>query len=360
MTRIPSDPYMIPDLARRIRNGGLTPLDGVEVCISGRRYHSPMPRGFMPNWKPQKGGRQIMIDRIQEILEEYKDYLPLTGRQIYYRILGKYGLEKGEDLSANVLKVLNFARRSERVPFSAIRDDGFTDEDAPGWDSKESLIKALEHLAENFELKGNTAQPHYVELWCEAAGMVPQLVRVAHDYGVPVRSCGGFDSLSVKHDFVQQVLGREQPTMVLQCGDLDPSGVSILDSFASDISQFVADYKERAHPFYISRSSISGEPAIEFKRVLVRPEHETMHDLIREAKPESPKTPGVGVCPETHKRYNPPFDYTIRAEAFAPDVLAEVVRAAIEDVIDLAILAKTRKRSVRIRKELIEQFAEWR
>jgi hypothetical protein len=43
-------------------------------------------------------------------------------------------------------------------------------------------------------------QDAYVELWCEAAGMMPQLQRVAEEYSVPVFSCGGFASLSAGSD----------------------------------------------------------------------------------------------------------------------------------------------------------------
>jgi hypothetical protein len=201
---IGDDLYMIPDLERWEREGKLAPFsDDAEVCMSGRRYPNAGHRGLC-DWNPQENGRGLLLKNIQAILVEYEAYLPLTLRQIYYRLIGKFGEAKSDALYNNVLKIGNLGRRSGRISFDAIRDDGLTDEAAPGWSSQRAFLDSWRYAARNFSLKGSLNQPYHVELWCEAAGMVPQLTRVAHEYGVPVRSCGGFDSLSVKHDFVRK------------------------------------------------------------------------------------------------------------------------------------------------------------
>ncbi|MEE8408304.1 MAG: tyrosine-type recombinase/integrase [Myxococcota bacterium] len=79
------------------------------------------------------------------------------------------------------------------------------------------------------------------EVWVEAAGMVPQATRVAHELGVPVYSSGGFDSLTTKREAAQRILERHRPTVVLHIGDYDPSGLSIFDSAAEDITAMVRD-----------------------------------------------------------------------------------------------------------------------
>lgn len=40
---------------------------------------------------------------------------------------------------------------------------------------------------------------------CEAGGMAPMLAKIAAACGVPVMSSGGFDSLTAKHGFAQEV-----------------------------------------------------------------------------------------------------------------------------------------------------------
>jgi hypothetical protein len=38
-----------------------------------------------------------------------------------------------------------------------------------------------------------------IRVYCEAAGMMPQLERVCEPYSIPVYSCSGFDSVSAKY-----------------------------------------------------------------------------------------------------------------------------------------------------------------
>ena len=47
-------------------------------------------------WSPHYKTRNI-LDQVRNILTEYADYLPLTLRQIFYRLVGAYGFPKTED-----------------------------------------------------------------------------------------------------------------------------------------------------------------------------------------------------------------------------------------------------------------------
>ena len=78
-------------------------------------------KGFAA-WKPQKRTQPLLAD-IEGVLEEYREYLPLTIRQIFYRLVGS-GYPKSENFYATVQEVCNRARSSGRIPFDAIRDDG--------------------------------------------------------------------------------------------------------------------------------------------------------------------------------------------------------------------------------------------
>jgi len=124
------------------------------------------------------------------------------------------------------------------------------------------------NVAKNFTLELSADQPRHVEVWCEASGMIPQLARVAKaEFGVPVCSASGFDGVGLKHDVVRAAINRGKPTVILQIGDHDASGVSIFDAFCDDIWAFYDDY---GHP-----------GIIEFRRVLVCPSIETLFRLER-------------------------------------------------------------------------------
>ena len=78
-----------------------------------------------------------------------------------------------------------------------------------------------------------------LELWCEAAGMAPQLARVADIFSVPVFSTGGFASLTTVRQIADRALDRDVPTVLLHVGDYDPSGESIFELIAVDAAAFV-------------------------------------------------------------------------------------------------------------------------
>ena len=60
------------------------------------------------------------------MLAEYAEQLPLTLRQIFYRMVGAYGYEKTEQAYERLGETLNKARRARVIGMDAIRDDGFT------------------------------------------------------------------------------------------------------------------------------------------------------------------------------------------------------------------------------------------
>jgi hypothetical protein len=61
--------------------------DSIEKILGGaERSDSINDRGFI-EWSP-KDHTRALIDEIAAVLEEYAGHLPLTGRQIYYRLIG--------------------------------------------------------------------------------------------------------------------------------------------------------------------------------------------------------------------------------------------------------------------------------
>jgi len=60
------------------------------------------------------------------VLAEYAEQLPLTLRQIFYRMVGAYGYEKTEQAYERLGETLNKARRARVIGMDAIRVDGFT------------------------------------------------------------------------------------------------------------------------------------------------------------------------------------------------------------------------------------------
>jgi hypothetical protein len=266
------------------------------------------PRGLAP-WNPTDGSRDL-VDAINGVLEEYEAQLPLTLRQVFYRLVASQGYGKTEQAYGRLIETANRGRRARLIPFAAIRDDGVKALLPYGFGSAEDFLEWARQNADAFEKDRQEGQERYLEFWVEAAGMAPMVARVARDvYGVPVYSSGGFDSVTAKYQAACRMLEREIPTTVLHIGDYDPSGVSIFNVIAEDIGAMYDDLG-------------GSEPPV-FVRVAVLEEHIDAYDLETAPPKKSDKRSAF-----TDTR-------TVQAEAFAPDQLQELVHEAIEERLDL-------------------------
>jgi hypothetical protein len=171
---------------------------------------------------------------------EYAGRLPLTLRQIFCRLVGVYAYEKSKQAHKRLTELMNKARRAEVVEMSAIRDDGFTSEQPVFFESVDDFLDNVVSQADQLPLDRQRGQERRLVVWCEAAGMGPQLARIARPFGIEVCSSGGFDSLTDEHRSRQ--LWADWAVTVLHIGDHDPSGVHVFSSLAEDIEEFAAAY----------------------------------------------------------------------------------------------------------------------
>src|SRR4051794_27024891 len=90
--------------------------------IAADRKNGQRPKGYAA-WRPQTKSR-VLLASVHEILEEYVQQLPLTVRQIFYRLVGAHGYDKTEAAYERLGNLLVRARRAQMIPFEHIRDDG--------------------------------------------------------------------------------------------------------------------------------------------------------------------------------------------------------------------------------------------
>jgi hypothetical protein len=270
-------------------------------------------RGFA-DWTP-RAKSQALLDQVHAVLEEYREHLPLTVRQVFYRLVGGHGYDKTEQAYDRLGELLNRARRAGQVGFEVIRDGGVTEVIPLAFTSREHFIAVAKRLASNYRMDRQDGQERYIELWVEAAGMVPMLAEQVDPYGVPVYSCGGFDSVTAKHDAAQRIADRDVWTLVLHVGDHDPSGLALFQAAAEDVAAMV--------------DHLGG--VVEFQRVAVTVEQISRYDLpTAPAKAHDKRSAWVG-------------GGTVQAEALPPDVLAGEVRQAVVFLIDPDALAEVQR-----------------
>jgi hypothetical protein len=287
------------------------------------------PRGFVSDYRP-RAKNAALLEQVQAVLDEYRDYLPLTLRQVFYRLVGAYGHTKTEAAYKSLCEMLNLARRARLIPFDAIRDDGATVITPTLWDTDTDWLRAVSSEASMLRLNPWLRQPVYVELICEAGGMAPMLASVANPYGITVRSGGGFDSTTAKHELAQFYASQGKRVTVLHVGDYDASGETLWNVLDEDVGAFVDE--------------MGGE--LRLMRVAVTPEQVREHDL-----PTAP--------PKDKDDRGDYFTDTItaQAEALPPALLQSIVRDAIESVVDLEQLTVTRELEQEARERLTQRLA---
>src|SRR5215471_8150611 len=87
------------------------------ALLGGARRVRTRVRGFAP-WAP-RGTTLELLEQVRGVLDEYEDYLPLTIRQIFYRLVGAHNYEKTERAYGRLCEHLNRARRARIIPMAA-------------------------------------------------------------------------------------------------------------------------------------------------------------------------------------------------------------------------------------------------
>jgi hypothetical protein len=306
--------------AKAQRDRKRTALGDRTVSLAGQRGYfeaADAIRGYLYDWHPERE-TQIMLGRAQAILEEYADYLPLTCRQVYYRMIAEFHYPKGEAFERSLYDVLDKARRAKVIPFKSIRDDGIM---GGGWwpTHPDQMIESWKLQARNYNRDVQERQDIRIQIWCEAAGMIPQLSKVADPYSIPVYSCGGFNSLTSIRQVVDSCLyDTDGPTLLLHLGDCDPSGYSIFQAVVEDVSEF------------LGQDRLYAEQEFRFERVAITLEQVQEHKL--ESDPITTNDSRSRIWRRnglTHK---------VELEAMAPDLIASLLTEAIERHIDKRLI----------------------
>lgn len=286
------------------------------------------PRGFITDWQPRQKSLDLLTN-VKEIMAEYQ--MALTVRQIFYRLVGRYDYPKTERAYSNLAELLTKARRAERIGMEAIRDDGFTNHSPLFFSDMDAFMADIRGWAEDFRLDRQRDQERRLVVMCEASGMALQLYQATQDYGIPVYSSGGFDSLTDKHRLADIWSRDLQPTTVLRIGDYDPSGQSMATVVAEDIGAFV--------------EAFGGD--VDFVQIAITPEQARDRNLPS-APPKETDRRGV--------HFND--SETWQAEALDPNDLIAILLAAIESRRDPGIYQDILDEEQEIRAALRERLAD--
>ncbi|MGA2584920.1 MAG: ParB N-terminal domain-containing protein [Tepidisphaeraceae bacterium] len=185
-----------------------------------------------------------MLAAVQKIIDECRDFWPLSDRQVHYRLLNDPPLihaSKLESAYANDLPsyraltdLLTRARLVGSIPWNTIGDEtrpytSWNTWREPGVFIRQQADDFLKHYWRDLM----QSQPHHVEIVAEKLTVKTIVERVAQDYTIPVTIGRGFCSIQPRYELAQRfkTSGRAH-LVILLLSDFDPDGEGIAQSFA--------------------------------------------------------------------------------------------------------------------------------
>ena len=289
------------------------------------------PRGYIENYQPRAATRTL-LGQVGEVLDEYRDYWPLTIRQLFYRLVGLDLIAKLETVYGNLVDHVGNARRARWIPFDAIRDDGVHCYNLEQYADADAFRATMRNKARLYQRDALADQPIYIEVWCEAAGMLEQVSRITHRYSVQAYSSSGFNSLTSKKDVADRIVRFGKPATVLHLGDFDPSGEAIYRALTEDVQAFVAEDRQ------------TYDVGVLFHRVALTADQVESYSL-----PTAPPKKRDG-------RSKSWKGETCQLEALSPVQIDTILTAWLDTIVDKSRLAVTRDAEKEERQDLMQMF----
>ena len=232
---------------------------------------------------------------------------PLTVRGLYYRAesAGLVGKDKAGERTVQRLALA--MRRGGQIPYEWVTDGTRYQLKSESWSSAQ---EALRVCASTYRRMVWLDQPVYVEVWSEKDAISGTIMPVTEEWDVPLMVARGFSSETFLYTSAQQMRRVGKPTVILQVGDHDPSGVSAWRTVQRELPRFAPEIE------------------FEFRRVAVTPEQIAAYDL--QTRPTKPKDPRRTAFEAEFGAGAP----SIEVDAMPSTELRRLLREAIESYID--------------------------
>lgn len=262
--------------------------------------------------------RQGQGDRVMKTVNELQDYWPLTLRQIYYRLVAAGHIKNTDSKYTDLSKLVKHMRLDDWLPWEVIEDRGRRVSNKRGWEDQQEFLEAhIKHFLKGYERCFVQGQERYVELWCEKDALSQVFEKIAYPYCIRAVTCRGYQSITFLDGFrrrAQSAMEREQTPVILYFGDLDPSGVQMLEA---------------------TRQTLEDEMnlwGVEYHRVALTPDQVADFNL-----PHDPNA--VKLTDRRYKKYVDRFGkVAVELDALHPQTLQDMAVVAIENQFDMDLL----------------------
>lgn len=249
-----------------------------------------------------------VIDQANEIIAAYMAQgYKLTLRQLYYQFVSRDLLQNTMQNYKRLGGIISDARLAGMVDWSSIEDRTRELKNTGIWSGPEIIVDAC---AQQYKADIWSDQPYRVEIWVEKEALAGVFSRIAEELHVSYFCCRGYTSQSEMWEAAMRLLRysrQGKSPVILHFGDHDPSGIDM-----------TRDIKERMALFHCNM--------LELDRLALN------MDQVEHYNP--PPNPAK----ETDSRfaaYIQKFgDESWELDALEPQVLAEIARARIMEIVE--------------------------
>ncbi|NIA09555.1 MAG: hypothetical protein GWP10_07470 [Nitrospiraceae bacterium] len=266
-------------------------------------------------WTPKQLARSTQVEKI---VNELKEYWPLTLRQIYYQLVAKNLIGNTKSQYTMLSTLIKQMRLDGVLPWDVIEDRTRRVSGKRGFDNP---VQFINQQVKGF-LKGYSRclvqdQENYVEIWVEKDALSRIFENIAWTYCIRCVTCKGFMSATFINDYAlraKKAQAQGQQPVVLYFGDLDPSGVKMFES-TQDSLWFEHDLKD-----------------IEYQRIALNPEQVKEYNLpisVDAIKEKDPRTP------DYRKKYG---NVAVELDALHPKLLEDLTTNALAEVLDIELM----------------------
>jgi len=266
-----------------------------------------------------------MVEAATNVVNELKEFWPLSDRQIHYRLLNKpplCNIKRKNSIYKNnracyqdLCDLLTRLRLTGKIPMNAIADPT---RPTTEWDvhdnPKDFVRKELDHFLKGYRRNLQQTQPLHIEVIAEKLTVESIIEPVCGKYNVPYTIGRGYGSLPSRSKIVQRFKrsGKDR-LLLLILGDFDPEGVNIGESLLQAMRE---DFNE------------DNTAAV---RVGLNPGHIerfNLHDNTSEAKSTSSR----------YKAFVQRYGKKVyELEALSPEQLQTILSEAIDSVLDVQL-----------------------
>jgi len=267
----------------------------------------------------------VKTDDIMGVINDLKDYHPLSIRQILYQIVESGKIPKDGNHYQSICRTIGILREDETIPWEIIGDRTRRLSYKRGYPNlKEYTTKVILPWISGYERCYVQDQEYFVEIWLEKDALAGIFMKTIEEkrYCVSVLPCRGRNSRTHIQKYLNradEAIMRGQKPVLLYYGDHDPSGWNMFENYKKYIHE-----EHGRNDIKLDRIALNYEQVIEW---------------------ELPQNPGG--CKKSDKNYKKFVDLfgemAIEIDALHPKKLVELIQYGLGKYLDASKFEAQRK-----------------